>query len=221
MSPTAQIILLWLGFAGSHLVLSSLPVRQRIVARIGENAFRALYSLVAFAFFIPLVWTYFAHKHAGPVFWVISPGPVLRWTIYTGMGIAFVLAAAAFARPSPASVIPGDPTPRGAFRITRHPLLMALVLFGLIHLIPNGSAADIAFFGGFVAFPLIGAAHQDRRKLATDDGRFRRFYEATPFLPFTGRSTLQGVRELLPTVALIGILATVVVRYFHPSWFGG
>src|SRR5439155_19522046 len=29
VSPTAQIVLLWLGFAGPHLVLSRLPVLQR------------------------------------------------------------------------------------------------------------------------------------------------------------------------------------------------
>src|SRR5438876_589175 len=108
MSPTVTIVLLWLGFAGSHLTLSSVPVRQALVA----------------------------------------------------------------------------------------------------------------FFGGFPLFALIGAAHQDRRKLATDP-RFRGFYEATPFVPFTSSAALQGIRELLPAAAGIGILVTVVVRYFHTSWFGG
>ena len=220
MSPAMRIILLWLGFAGSHLTLSSLPVRRGLVARIGENAFRGLYSLVAFAFFIPLVWTYFAHKHAGPWLWTVPLGTPLRWTIYAGMGLAFVLIVAALVRPSPAAVVPGNPTPRGAFRITRHPLMMGIALFGLLHLVPNGSTADVAFFGGFPLFAVVGAAHQDRRKLATDP-RFRRFYDETPFLPFTGRSAWQGVRELVPTAAGLGILLAAIVRYFHGSWFGG
>ena len=220
MSPTVRILALWLGFAGSHLALSSLPVRRRIVGGIGEMPFRGLYSLVAFAFFIPLVWTYFGHKHAGPWLWMLPHTTLLRWTVYAGMGVAFVLVVAGFARPSPAAIVPGDPKPRGVYRITRHPVLMGAGLFGLVHLLPNGSAADVAFFAGFPLFALIGCAHQDRRKLATDPG-FRRFYEATAFLPFTGRSALQGVRELLPTVAGIGILVAVVVRYFHASWFGG
>jgi hypothetical protein len=42
-----------------------------------------------------------------------------------------------------------------------------------------------------------------------------------PFLPFTGRATLRGLRDLFPTVAGVGILATVIVRWFHASWFGG
>jgi len=221
MSPAVTIGLLWLGFAGSHLALSSLPVRQRLIARIGENAFRGLYSLVAFAFFIPLVWTYFHHKHAGPPLWMLPMTPALRWAIYVGMGFGFVLAAAAFVRPSPAGVVPGDPTPRGVYRITRHPLFMAIALFGLLHLLPNGHSADVAFFGGFALFSVIGAVHQDRRKLATEPDRFRPFYEGTPFFPFTGRATLQGLRELFPVVAPVGIAVAIVVRHFHGSWFGG
>ena len=132
-----------------------------------------------------------------------------------------MLVVASFVRPSPAGVVPGNPTPGGVYRITRHPLMMGLMLFGLLHLLPNGHAADIAFFGGFVLFPLVGAAHQDHRKLVTDAGRFRQFYEATSFLPFTGRSSLQGIRELLPTVAGLGIAVALVVRHFHAALFGG
>ena len=219
MSPTIRIILLWLGFAGSHLLLSSLPVRRSLIARIGETPFRGLYSLVAFAFFVPLVWTYFAHKHAGPWLWTVPLGTGLRWAMYAGMGLAFVLIVAALVRPSPAAVVPGDPNPRGAYRITRHPLLMGLGLFGLLHTLPNGSTADVAFFGGFPLFALVGAAHQDRRKLVTEP-KFRRFYEETRFLPFTGGPVLRGLRELLPAAA-VGIVLTAIVRYFHGSWFGG
>jgi uncharacterized membrane protein len=220
MSPTTQIVLLWLAFAGSHLTLSSVGVRGRLVARIGEGPFRGLYSLIALALFIPLVTTYFRHKHDGPALWMLPHTTALLWTMYVGMGVAFVLVVAGFIRPSPAAVIPGDTTPRGVYLITRHPLMMGLALFGLMHLLPNGSAADVAFFGGFGVFALIGAAHQDRRKLATDPS-FRRFYEATPFLPFTGPKTLEGVRQLLPAVAGTGIVAMIAVRYFHAAWFGG
>ena len=220
MSPTARIVLLWLAFAGSHLTLSSIPVRRRLIAAIGEDFFRVLYSLIALAIFIPLVIIYFRHKHDGPVLWMLPHTTALLWTMYVGMGLAFVLVAAALIRPSPAAVIPGDPTPRGVYLITRHPLMMGLALFGLMHLLPNGNAADVAFFGGFAVFALIGAAHQDRRKLETVPG-FRRFHDATPFVPFTGPKTLEGLRALLPAVAGTGIVAMVVVRYFHAAWFGG
>jgi uncharacterized membrane protein len=221
MSPFVQIVLLWLGFAGSHLVLSSVPVRRRLVLRLGEQPFRGLYSLIAFAFFISLVAIYFTHKHAGPQLWSLAHGPVLLATVYTVMAFAFMLIVAGLVQPSPAFVVPGDATPRPVHRITRHPVMMGIALIGLAHLLPNGSAADVAFFGGFVLFSLLGSAHQDRRKLADGDETFRRFYEATPFLPFTGPARLRGVRGLFPAMAAAGVAVACVVRYFHSSWFGG
>ena len=220
MSPVLAIVLLWVGFAGSHLILSSMPVRQRLTARIGEPRFRGLYSLVAFAFFIPLVWIYFKNKHAGAALWMLPPSAAIRWVVYAGMALAFVLMVTSFVQPSPASVVPGDPTPKGVLQITRHPTLMAFSVFGLVHLLPNGYAADVAYFGGFVLFPIVGAWHQDQRKLATVP-TFRAFYERTPFLPFTGRHTLRGLRELPLVAVAAALLVAITIRYFHGSLFGG
>jgi uncharacterized membrane protein len=220
MSPVLTIILLWMGFAGSHLLLSSMPVRQRLIARVGENAFRGVYSLVAFIFFIPLVWVYFANKHAGPELWAVPVGPALRWTIYAGMALAFVLIVGSFVQPSPASMVPGKATPRGILRITRHPLLMGIALFGLVHLLPNGHVADVAFFGGFVLFPIVGAWHQDQRKLATVP-EYRAFYEETSLLPFVGVQALRGLGEVPLRIVAAAALITITIRWFHGSLFGG
>jgi uncharacterized membrane protein len=221
MSPTIAIVILWAGFAGTHIVLSSLGIRRRLVTRLGEGPFLGIYSLVAFAFFVPLVSTYFAHKHAGPLLWSIPLGTGLRWTVYLAMAAAFILMVAGLVRPSPASIVPGDPTPRGAQHLTRHPLFMGLGIFGLLHLIPNGSAADLAFFGGFPLFALVGCRHQDRRKLAAGTPAFRDFHRQTPFLPFTGPATGRGIRELGPIVIAGGVGLTILLRHFHAAWFGG
>jgi uncharacterized membrane protein len=221
MSPTARIALLWLGFAGGHLALSSVPVRSRIVASIGRLPFLGLYSTVALVLFVPLVSTYFAHKHAGSVLWGLGVGTALRGVIYAGMGVAFVLVVASVLRPSPAGMMPGSATPYGVYRITRHPQNMGIALFGLLHLLPNGTAADLAFFGGFALFGVVGSWHQDRRKLALRIPGFAEFYDHTPFWPFTGPETLQGLRELSPLAVLLGIGLAVFIRHFHPHWFGG
>jgi uncharacterized membrane protein len=221
MSATLTIIALWLAFAGSHIGLSSAKIRPQLIARLGEAPFFGLYSLVSLALFVPLVLTYFANKHAGPLLWSIPIGPGLRWAIYVGMAIAFVLMVSGLVRPSPGSIVPGDPTPRGALRLTRHPLFMGLGIFGLLHLIPNGNAADVAFFGGFPIFAVVGCRHQDQRKLVVGPPDFPQFYRETPFLPFTGDHTADGIRELGPVVILGGLGVTWLLRYFHPSWFNG
>ncbi len=221
MSPTFAIVLWWLAFGASHMVLSSLRLRRALIDRLGAGPFLGLYSLVALATFVPLVRTYFAHKHAGPLLWSVPVGAPLRWAIYLGMAVAFVLIVSGLVRPSPASIVPGDPTPRGAQHLTRHPLFMGLGIFGLLHLIPNGNAADVAFFGGFPLFAIVGCWHQDRRKLALGTEAFHGFYRQTPFLPFTGPATARGIRELGPIVIAAGVGLTWLLRYVHPRWFGG
>ena len=221
MDPALGVVLLWVAFTATHVGLSSLRVRPRVVGVLGEVGYIGLYSVVALGIFIPLIRLYFTSKHAGAQLWSLPRGPLLTWVIYAGMGLAFTLLVASFLRPSPGGVVPGETTPRGVYRITRHPMVMAFVVFALFHLLPNGSTADVAFFGGFAAFALIGAAHQDQRKLVVGPPGYRSFYERTPFLPFTGRETLAGLRELSPIAIVAGILVAAAIRYFHSSWFGG
>jgi uncharacterized membrane protein len=223
MRADLAILLLWLGFAGSHVALSSLRLRPRLVSAIGEPTFVALYSLVALAFFVPLVWVYYANLHVGPWLWTFGRGALPTWIVDIGMGASLVLVIAGNVTPSPASIAavaagaPAPVEPRGVFRITRHPLIMGIALFGLLHLLPNASTADVAFFGGFVAFALVGCWHQDRRKLATNPS-YRAFFEATPFLPFTGRDSLRGLRELSKLALVIGIALAFAVRWAHRFW---
>ena len=58
MGTTATILPLWVAFAASHMGLSSHRLRPRLVARLGERGFTALYSLLAFASFVSLVGVY-------------------------------------------------------------------------------------------------------------------------------------------------------------------
>ena len=219
MSTTAWILLLWVAFGLTHMGLSSVRTRPLLIARLGEQGFLGVYSLVSLAIFVPLVWVYFADQHAGPALWMLSLTPFLRWVLYAGMGIAFILLIAGALSPSPASIGAKGDGFGSIHLITRHPVFMAVALFGVLHLVPNGFASDVAFFGGLAGFSVLGSWHQDRRKLETGGESFRTFYAATPFFPFTGRDTLRGLREFSPLALGIGIAVTVVLRYFHHSLF--
>lgn len=220
MSPAAAIALLWIAFAGTHIVLASRRIEPALSARLGKNGYLGLYSLVAFACFVPLCWVYFTNRHAGDWLWVVPATGVLRVVLYAGLLFAFVLIAASLLRPSPAGLVPvGDARPGGVYLLTRHPMMTGIALIGLLHLIPNGSRADVAFFGGLTLFPLAGAWHQDARKLAAGDPVFRRFHAGTPFLLFTGRETLRGLRELSPLAIAAGLALGVAVRWLHGSLY--
>jgi NnrU protein. len=221
MDPALVIAGLWIAFAGSHMVLSSRSLRPKIVAALGDDfRFQGLYSLVALGIFVPLVTIYFRHKHEGPYLGRLIETPELRWLMYIGMGATFAMAVAGLARPSPASVVPGKAEVRGIYHLTRHPVLMALGLYGFLHLcVAAINATELAFFAGFPLFVLIGARHQDQRKLASNPD-YKRFYEATPFLPFSRPSgVLTALREQPLPIAL-GVAITVALRWFHPVLFG-
>jgi uncharacterized membrane protein len=211
---------LWALFLATHMMLSSQALRPKLVGTLGERGFLGFYSVVALAVFIPLTWIYFSHKHAGAYLWYGSVFEWMRPCAYVGMTLAFTLIVGGNLNPSPASIAPGDGRIRGVLRITRHPLFMGAGLFGLLHLcVARVHGAELAFFGGLPIVALIGCWHQDRRKLATEGSSFRKFYDETAFLPF-GRGDLRGLID--PPIALaIGLVATVMLRLFHPTLFGG
>ncbi len=216
MSPTAWIVLLWAAFIASHLGLASVRVEPKLRAKLGDAAFLGLYSVVALAIFVPLMSIYFGNRHAGPWLWVVTVGPVLRALLYLGMTLGLVLAVGSLLRPSPASLLPNAAAEvRGVYRVTRHPLVLGLALIWALHLIPNASTADIAFFGGFLTFSLAGAWHQDARKLHAGDAKLREFIAATSFLPF-GRG-IGGLADLPPLVIALGVAAALGVRWLHPG----
>lgn len=220
MGATLTILLLWAAFAATHMGLSDARVRPALVRRLGERAFAAVYSLISLAVFVPLVGVYFDNKHAGPLLWHLGGNPAVRWTMYVGAGVAFAIMAAGLARPSPASLVPGGTEVRGVYRITRHPLFMGIALLAALHLaVAAVNTAELAFFGGFVAFSLIGCRHQDQRKLAALGDSFRRFHDATPFLPGSRSGALRGAAEQ-PIPMLIGIGVAVLLRVFHRNLFG-
>ena len=132
MSGAFWILFWWLAFGATHTIPSSVTLRPRLVARLGERGFQALYTLVSFATFVPLVRSYFSDKHSGPVLWNLSGMPGVRVLAIVLSGLAVVLLVLAFAQPSPTGLLPGVPRrARGITRVTRHALFMALALWGL------------------------------------------------------------------------------------------
>ena len=220
MEATIWLVVLWLAFAATHMGMSSLRLRPRLVAALGERGFAGLYSLVALAIFVPLVWIYFGHKHEGPFLWYLGGVPGLRYAVYVGMALTLVLLVGGLARPSPSSMAAGPTEVRGVQRITRHPVFMAAGLYGFLHLlVASVSTTELAFFGGFPVFALLGSIHQDARKRAAPGSEaYRRFCAATSILP-DPRGIAAALREV-PVPAAIGIGATVALRVFHPTLFG-
>jgi len=217
LTPSLCIAALWLAFTATHLGLASVRVEPGLRARLGDGGFLGLYSFVAALILVPLVWIYFGNRHTGGWLWFVPVTPALRALLYLAMGAALLLIASGLLVPSPASLAgTAGAEVRGALRITRHPLVLGIALLAALHLIPNGAAADLAFFGGAALFSACGAWHQDQRKLAYAAPGFAAFHAATPFWP-SARGALRGLRELPARVWLASAAAFLAIRWLHGS----
>jgi uncharacterized membrane protein len=220
-------IALWAGlFLGSHLLISSSAVRGRLIAAIGEQPYRGIYSLVAFATLGPLIYEFGHNKHAGPLLWYLRAVAPIRWLAWLLMLAALILLVGSFINPNPGAIGPsaGGSEPRGLLKVTRHPSFVAFSLFGIAHILMNGWAGDVIFFGMFPALGIIGGMHQDQRKLRELGDRYREFVAKTSFVPLAaligGRARWTG--DDMPWAAICtGVVLTVALVALHPTFFGG
>lgn len=229
MEPTTQVLIGWLMFGGTHTVLSHPPIRDRLVARLGDWGFVVLYSLVALATFVPLVWSFFANRVATPIpLPVLVKVPTVAWVTVVLMFVALNLMLLGFTSPNPVSTLTGPASGSpgsgavGALRITRHPAFMGVALAGFAHLLVNSAAIDRVFFGGMALYSVLGCAHQDWRRKRSGGPELARFYAETSFFPFV--AILQGrnrlvLGELRPIVLAGAAIAFLLLFISHHRLF--
>ncbi len=227
MNTTARLCFFWMIFAGTHLGLSSLAVRRPLIKMMGLRGFKATYTLVALATFIPLMVVYFRDKHAGAV--MFTPEPGLRLVAEVLMLAAIVILAQGLATASPiGSQAEMQPSPYrgplGIQRITRHPMNLAFGTFGVAHCLVNPTAGDWIFFGGFTLFALVSAWHQDARMRSEAREGVAAYMQETSYWPFAavlGRRQRIAYEEFRPAALVVAIAVYAALRYLHPRLFGG
>lgn len=148
-SPMHQLLAGLILFLGIHSVSIVAPgARDRWAAAMGPNLWRALYSLIALAGFVLLARGYAAAR-LEPVVLYVPPG----WTRHLTMALllpVFVLLFAAY--------LPGR------IKATmKHPMLVAVKLWALAHLLSNGMLADLLLFGGFLGWAVLDRISMKRR----------------------------------------------------------
>lgn len=222
MDTTTAIAVWGIAFGASHLGLSSLRVRPRLVAVLGEAGYLGLYSVVSLGTFVPMVQAWLGGIHGGGLLWNLRGVPAVHIPMLLLSWLAFTLALAALVQPSPASLGPRATTrSRGLTRVTRHPLFIHVGIWALTHVVLNGFVNDVLFFGGVFVVGLLGCIHQDARKRITAPD-LAEFFAETSLLPFAailaGRNRL--VLQELPwtAIAVAGVLSAALWR-FHGALF--
>jgi len=125
-------------FLGLHLLPAATDLRERLVARLGETGYKALFSIVSIASFVLLVYGF----AQAPVVQVWAPPSWTRWVAIVLMLPAFIFLVAAY--------LPGQIKAK-----LKHPFLVAIKTWALAHLLANGDLASIILFGSFLAYAVI------------------------------------------------------------------
>jgi uncharacterized membrane protein len=127
-------------FLGVHSVAIVGPGwRDRMLARMGEGPWKGLYAVISIAGFVLLIWGYGVAREQtvalySPPLWTRHVAALLMLPVFP------LLFAAYF---------PG----RIKAALT-HPMLIAVILWALAHLMANGTAADVVLFGGFLVWAI-------------------------------------------------------------------
>lgn len=152
-------------FLLSHAIPVRPPVKSWLVARLGQGGFTFGYSILSLGL---LVWVIGAAGRA-PVVPLWPQMPSLHGVAILGMLLVCLWLALTVGVPNPFSFGGGDPArydPErpGVIRLSRHPLLMGLALWGAVHVLANGDLAHVLLFGVFACFALLGPKALDRRR---------------------------------------------------------
>lgn len=139
-------------FLGIHSIRIAAPgLRERLVARLGLNTWKGLYSLVSLAGFVLIIYGFGAAGEQEPLW---QPPLFLRHVTGLLMLLAFVLLAAAY--------VPGNRLKPAL----GHPMVLSVKTWAFAHLLANGQPRDLLLFGAFLVWAIVDYASLRRRDRA-------------------------------------------------------
>ena len=180
-------------FLGTHLFTALREPRAALVGRLGEGGYKGLYSLLSLAGIVLISIGYGRYRAEG---WVDVWYPPV-WTRHLALTlvlVAFVAMAAAY--------LPGR-----IKSALKHPMLVAVKVWALAHLLANGDLGSILLFGSILAWAVIARITLKRRRDEVRD-------HAGPIVE------AGGVRNDIAAVATGVVAWFVFARWLHPLWIG-
>lgn len=219
------------GFVLIHIGISATGLRARIVGAIGEWPYRGLFSLVSGALLTALI-IGIGQMRADPFdplnapLW--DPPEWLRWPAYVLVLFGLSLAFAGLFTPGPTFIgfekkgLERAEPAYGVLRITRHPFLWGVALWGAGHLLVNGERFSLMLFGVLALMSVYGARSIDRKGAARDPEGWEKFEDVTSNAPFV--AIVQGRNRLslgeIGWRGLVAVAIAVIIALFHRQFFG-
>jgi uncharacterized membrane protein len=132
-------LIIFLGAHSTRIVADGWRTAQ--LKRLGEGAWKGIYSLISLAGFGLIVWGFSLARQQPVVLW--TPPVAMRHVAALLTLIAFVLLAAAY-------------VPHNAIKARlHHPMVLAVKTWAFAHLLANGTLADLLLFGAFLAWAVV------------------------------------------------------------------
>lgn len=174
-------------FMASHAVPARSGLKAAVIGRLGRGGYGAVFGVVS----ILLLWWVIAAAGRAPFVSLWDQQGWMRWLVNVVMPLVVALICLSIAAPNPLSfggrAVGFDPARPGLAGVVRHPLLWALLVWSLVHMLVNGDLAHVILFGLFAFYAAVGMAMIDRRlrqKWGADVWVTRA--SATSNLPFGG-----------------------------------
>lgn len=211
----AHLMVATVCFVASHFVMSG-PLRPALLARLGEQAFLLLYSLVSLGTF---AWAIVAFDRSASD-WSLWDGmslvPWLLASVLTVAALAFLIPS--FSRnpalPGNRAAGLGTVIPGGIFKVTRHPMMWGITFWALAHVIAAPTPRSIILMGGLIVLALLGSHLQDKRKIAGNKREFGPWQRRTSFWP-----RLEHLGSI-QFVWLVALLVWFLATWVHYHFFG-
>lgn len=176
-------------FLGTHLVTTQRDMRAALIARFGASAYKLGYSVLSAIGLALIVYGFATYRATG---WIDV------WHPPVGMrhlALALML---------PASIIFVSAYLRGyIWRFMKHPMLVAIKIWALAHLLANGDLGSIILFGSILAWAVFDRITLKSRQDA-----------GGPPIPFGGARN-----DVLAVVVGLIVYAALVFA-FHPAVIG-
>ena len=130
-----------------HLFPAIAPAsRENMVFKLGENAYKGLFSLLILASLLMIVFGWKSSVPTAVYVPPVAPGFLPALMVFAGLVLFFSSNFNTYAR-----------------RYLRHPQMAGTLLWAAAHLLTNGDSRSVALFGSFAAWALLEIVLCNRR----------------------------------------------------------
>ena len=137
-------------FLGTHSLSTAPHIRSTLASRFSENGYKVIYSILSVLGLVLIVKGFGDYRASGMIP-VWEPPRGLRHVALLLMWFSFVALAAMYKKP-------------GRIRgWLRHPMLVAIKIWALAHLLANGDLGSILLFGSFLGWAVYDRISVKRR----------------------------------------------------------